>query len=98
VDGVWAKFHEELGEFEQALAAETPERQQAELGDLLFAVMQLARWYNLDPSAALQGTNQRFVQRLQKMEAVMDRPLADYSLDEFETLWQQAKAQLAKEQ
>lgn len=98
VDGVWAKFHEELGEFEQALAEETPERQQAELGDLLFAVMQLARWYNLDPSAALQGTNQRFVQRLQKMEAVMDRPLADYSLDEFETLWQQAKAQLAKEQ
>ncbi|MEA5506678.1 nucleoside triphosphate pyrophosphohydrolase [Halotia wernerae UHCC 0503] len=98
IDGVWEKFHEELGEFQQALAEETPARQQAELGDLLFAVIQLARWYNLDPSAALQGTNQRFVQRLQKMETVSDRPLTDYSLDELETLWQQAKAQLAKEQ
>ncbi|MBW4554829.1 MAG: nucleoside triphosphate pyrophosphohydrolase [Trichormus sp. ATA11-4-KO1] len=98
IDGVWAKFHEELGEFQQALAEETPARQQAELGDLLFAIMQLARWHNLDPSAALQGTNQRFVQRLQKMEAVVDRPLSDYSLDELESLWQQAKAQIAKEQ
>ncbi len=98
IDGVWAKFHEELGEFQQAVAEETPERQQAELGDLLFAIMQLARWHDLDPSAALQGTNQRFVQRLQKMEAVVDRPLADYSLDELESLWQQAKAQIAKEQ
>ncbi|WP_427161305.1 nucleoside triphosphate pyrophosphohydrolase [Aliinostoc sp. HNIBRCY26] len=97
IDGVWAKFHEELQEFQQALAAETPERQQAELGDLLFAVIQLARWYNLDLSAALQGTNQRFVQRLQKMEAVVNRPLSDYSLDELEALWQQAKAQIAKE-
>ncbi|MBE9005538.1 nucleoside triphosphate pyrophosphohydrolase [Fortiea sp. LEGE XX443] len=97
IDGVWAKFHEELAEFQQALAEETPERQQAELGDLLFAIIQLARWHNLDPSAALQGTNQRFVQRLQKMEAVVDRPLSDYSLDELEMLWQQAKAQLAQE-
>lgn len=97
IDGVWAKFHEELQEFQQAIAEETPERQQAELGDLLFAVIQLARWYNLDPSAALQGTNQRFIQRLQKMEAVVNRPLSDFSLDELETLWQQAKAQLAQE-
>ena len=49
------KFHEELGEFQQALAEETPERQQAELGDLLFAVIQLARWHNLDPSSCFTG-------------------------------------------
>ncbi|MDZ8185898.1 MAG: nucleoside triphosphate pyrophosphohydrolase [Nostoc sp. ChiSLP02] len=97
IEGVWDKFHEELAEFQQALAQETPARQQAELGDLLFAVIQLARWHNLDPSAALQGTNQRFVQRLQKMEAVVDRPLSDYSLDELEKLWQQAKVRLAEE-
>jgi len=97
IDGVWAKVHEELAEFQTALAQETPERQEAELGDLLFAILQIARWYHLDPSAALQGTNQRFVQRLQKMEAVVDRPLSDYSLDELEMLWQQAKAQLAQE-
>jgi XTP/dITP diphosphohydrolase len=97
IDGVWAKFHEELAEFQQALAAETPEAQQAELGDLLFAAIQLARWHNLDPSAGLQGTNQRFIQRLQKMEAVVDRPLSDYTLAELEALWQQAKAQIAQE-
>ncbi|MBD2435658.1 nucleoside triphosphate pyrophosphohydrolase [Nostoc sp. FACHB-110] len=97
IDGVWAKFHEELAELQTALAEETPDRQEAELGDLLFAILQIARWYHLDPSAALQGTNQRFVQRLQKMEAVVDRPLSDYSLDELEALWQQAKAQLAQE-
>jgi XTP/dITP diphosphohydrolase len=97
IDGVWDKFHEELREFQQALAHETPERQQAELGDVLFSLLQLARWYNLDPSVALQGTNQRFIQRLQKMEAFTERPLSDYSLDELEALWQKAKAQLAKE-
>ncbi|MBD2412835.1 nucleoside triphosphate pyrophosphohydrolase [Nostoc calcicola FACHB-389] len=97
IEGVWDKFHEELAEFQQALAEETPARQQSELGDLLFAVIQLARWHNLDPSAGLQGTNQRFVQRLEKMEAAVNRPLSDYSLDELEKLWQQAKIRLAQE-
>lgn len=95
IEGVWDKFHEELGEFEQALQHESKENQQAELGDLLFTVINLARWYDLDPSEALQGTNQRFIQRLMQMEAVVDRPLSDYSLDELEQLWQQAKAKLA---
>lgn len=96
IDGVWAKFHEELAEFQQAIAQEAPEQQQAELGDLLFVMINLARWYNLDPSDALQGTNQRFIQRLEKMEAVAARPLSDYTLGELETLWQQAKAELAQ--
>ncbi|MDF5729540.1 MAG: nucleoside triphosphate pyrophosphohydrolase [Rhizonema sp. PD38] len=95
IDQVWGKFNEELTEFKQALAHETPERQQAELGDVLFSVLQLARWYKLDPSDALQGTNQRFIQRLQKIEELADRPLSDYTVDQLETLWQQAKAQLA---
>ena len=96
IDGVWAKFHEELAELQQAIAQETPEQQQAELGDLLFVMINLARWYNLDPSDALQGTNQRFIQRLEKMEAVAARPLSDYTLGELENLWQQAKAELAQ--
>lgn len=96
IDGVWAKFYEELAEFQQAIAQETPEQQQAELGDLLFILINLARWYNLDPTDALQGTNQRFIQRLSQMEAFADRPLSDYTLAELETLWQQAKAQLAQ--
>lgn len=95
IDGVWAKFNEELAEFKQAIQYETKQEQQAELGDLLFAIVQLARWYNLDPSEALQGTNDRFIQRLIYMEAAANRPLEDYTLDELEHLWQQAKAKLA---
>ncbi len=94
IDGVWQKYEEELGEFRQALAEESPERQQEELGDLLFSVLQLARWNNLDPSEALQGTNKRFIQRFQKMEAFAERPLSEYSLLELEALWQQAKKEL----
>jgi XTP/dITP diphosphohydrolase len=105
IEGVWEKFHEELGEFEQALKAETKEQQQAELGDLLFTIVNLARWYDLDPTAALQGTNQRFIQRFSQVEQALAaaaasegsaRTIADYSLEELEQLWQQAKAKLAK--
>jgi XTP/dITP diphosphohydrolase len=97
IEGVWAKFDEELAEFRQALEQESPVEQQAELGDLLFTLINVARWYKLDPSQGLQETNLRFLQRLSQMEAFADRPLEDYTLDELETLWQQAKAQLAKE-
>jgi len=95
IAGVWEKFEEELAEFKQALAQETPEEQQAELGDLLFSLLQIARWYNLDPAAGLQGTNQRFINRLQKMEIFADRPLSDYTIEELEALWQQAKKEIA---
>lgn len=94
VDGVWDKFNEELAEFKDAIASEDKAHQESELGDLLFTVINLARWYDLDPSAALQGTNHRFIQRLQLMETVADRPLEHYTLAELETLWQQAKATL----
>ncbi|MBW4647577.1 MAG: nucleoside triphosphate pyrophosphohydrolase [Kastovskya adunca ATA6-11-RM4] len=97
IEGVWEKYHEELAEFEQALKQESKAEQQAELGDLLFTLINIARWHDLDPTEGLQGTNQRFIQRLKKMEAVADRPLSDYTLAELETLWQQAKAQIAKE-
>ena len=97
VEGVWDKFNEELAEFKEALEHKDQAEQEAELGDLLFTLINIARWYDLDPSEALHGTNDRFIQRLSKMESVADRPLSDYTLDELETLWQQAKARLAKE-
>ncbi|HLO84730.1 MAG TPA: nucleoside triphosphate pyrophosphohydrolase [Nostocaceae cyanobacterium] len=96
VEEVWAKLYEELDEFKQALATETPDRQQAELGDVLFALIQVARWYEIDPSIGLQGTNERVIQRVKKMEAVVNRPFTEYSLEELDQLWQTAKAQLAK--
>ncbi|MBD2059140.1 nucleoside triphosphate pyrophosphohydrolase [Oculatella sp. FACHB-28] len=95
VDGVWQKFHEELAEFQQAIASESKANQQAELGDLLFTLINIARWHELDPAEALEGTNQRFIQRFAQVEAVCDRPLSTYTLDELETLWQRAKAKLA---
>lgn len=97
VEGVWAKFQEELAEFQAALQADDKEHQQEELGDLLFTIINIARWYQLDPAAGLQGTNHRFITRLQKMEAMCDRPLTDYSLDQLEQFWQQAKTQLRDE-
>jgi XTP/dITP diphosphohydrolase len=96
VAGVWAKFHEELAEFEQALQSETKAAQQAELGDLLFTLVNLARWYDLDPEEALNSTNQRFIDRLSWVEHMADRPLTNCTIDELEQLWQQAKARLEK--
>lgn len=97
IDGVWDKFHEELDEFRHAIEHESPERQQEELGDLLFSLSQLARWKNIDTSAALRGTNHRFIQRFMQMEEFADRPLSNYTLAELEELWQKAKANLANQ-
>lgn len=99
IQGVWDKFHEELGEFEQALREETKAQQQAELGDLLFTIVNLARWYDLDPVEALRGTNERFIQRFALLEDAIGagRSMSDYSLEEFERLWQQAKAKLKQQ-
>jgi XTP/dITP diphosphohydrolase len=94
IQGVWKKFEEELAEFEEAIDLGEREHQQAELGDLLFTLINIARWYGLDPSVALQGTNQRFIQRLAMMESVAELPLEDYNINELEALWQQAKAKL----
>ncbi|WP_024546467.1 nucleoside triphosphate pyrophosphohydrolase [Picosynechococcus sp. NKBG15041c] len=91
---VWDKFTEELTEFKEALGSDNKAHQEAELGDLLFTVVNLARWYDLDPSAALYGTNQRMVQRITLMENFAEKSLSDYSLSELETLWQQAKSHL----
>lgn len=92
--GVWEKFNEELAEFTNALKTEDQNHQEEELGDLLFTVVNIARWYDLDPSSALQGTNERFIQRISQMEKFAERPLSDYSLDELEQLWQRAKVHL----
>ena len=96
MDGVWEKVQEELDELRSAIDHESIENQQSELGDVLFSLVQVARWKNLDPAEGLQGTNQRFVQRLHQMEAVADRPLSEYSLGELEDLWAAAKRTLGQ--
>jgi XTP/dITP diphosphohydrolase len=95
VEDVWAKFHEELGEFQEAIETDDVAHQESELGDVLFTIVNLARWYNLDPDRGLQGTMDRFSQRLALMETAIDRPLQEYSLADLENLWQEAKRKLA---
>jgi XTP/dITP diphosphohydrolase len=94
IEGVWEKFEEELAEFKEALQTEDKQHQESELGDLFFTLINLARWYKLNPSDALDGTNQRFIQRLSLMENFADKPLQDYTLGELETLWKKAKSKL----
>lgn len=94
--GVWEKFEEELGEFRHAIAQESSERQEAELGDLLFTLVNIARWQGLDPSAALQGTNRRFIQRFAQVEAAIGNTMEHRSPAELEALWQEAKARLTQ--
>jgi XTP/dITP diphosphohydrolase len=96
IEDVWAKVEEEMGEFRHALAHEDKAAQTGEFGDLLFSLIQVARWHGIDPSEALASTNGRFVARLEKMESVSDRPLSDYNLEELEGLWQQAKKKLGQ--
>lgn len=98
VEGVWEKLDEELNEFKYAVEHETKEQQKAEFGDILFVLINLARWYDLEPEDALHTTNHKFIQRLSKVEAFSDRPLSDYSLEELDRLWEQAKAQIAQQQ
>jgi ATP diphosphatase len=84
--GPRAKIDEELGE----LDAETDhERKLEELGDLLFAVVNLARHLNIEPEAALRQANRKFEQRFRAIE--QEPGFADMSLDEKEALWVEAK-------
>jgi len=94
VEGVWQKFHEELAEFRTAIAAEPKENQAAELGDLLFTLVQIARWHDLDPSEALQTMNRRFIQRFEQVEIAAGGSIEGHSIEALEDFWQQAKAQL----
>lgn len=91
IEGVWAKFEEELAEFKEALATEDKDHVSSELGDILFTIVNLARWYDIDPSEALQKTNKRFVERFSKVEYFAKGSLSEYSLEELEIFWQKAK-------
>jgi ATP diphosphatase len=85
------KIREELAEIE---AAQTQDERVAEIGDLLFSVVNLARHLDVDPEAALREAAARFEQRFRKVETLSERPLAGMNIDELEALWQRAKREL----
>lgn len=90
------KIAEEAGEIAEAQkSGAAVDRLRDEIGDLLFAVANLARHLGVDPETALRSTNAKFIRRfgaIEKALAAQNRALADASLDEMETLWQAAKA------
>jgi tetrapyrrole methylase family protein / MazG family protein len=94
VDGVIEKLHEELGELQRAQTARLPRQVEEELGDVLFAVVNLSRFLKIDPEIALQRTNRKFSSRFREMERlaqVAGRALAEVRREEMESLWDQAK-------
>lgn len=95
MEGVWAKFYEELAEFQEALLQSDFEHQQEEFGDLIFTLINVARWCQIDPSVALRRTNTKLISRVSQVEANADqsKSLEDHTLEELEELWQQAKQQ-----
>lgn len=93
-EDVWAKVKEELAEFEAEVANMDAEKATEEFGDVLFALVNAARLYKIRPDNALEKTNLKFMHRFNYIEEqakAQNRRLEDMSLDEMESLWQQAK-------
>jgi len=97
IDGVWAKVEEELGELREAVASGDRGHAQEELGDLLFTLVNVARWGSLDPEEGLAGTNRRFLDRFRRVEMALGGDLSGRSIGELETLWRAAKAAIRAE-
>lgn len=94
VTGVIAKIREELDEVEQAVASKNEKHIAEELGDLLFAVVNLARFTGGDAETSLRDANSKFTRRFRSIEealAAKGRQMQDASLDEMEALWNEAK-------
>ncbi len=98
LDGVWDKVNEELAELQDAIASGDSQHAQAELGDVLFTLVNVARWCGIEPEEGLAGTNQRFLDRFSRVEAALGGELQGRSINELERLWQAAKAQIKAEQ
>lgn len=93
-DQVLEKFHEETAELAEARAHGSQDEIEDELGDLLFTVVNMARWLKVDPEQALRRTNAKFRARFAHVEqslAAQGKTLEQSTLEEMETLWQQAK-------
>lgn len=102
IDGVVEKLEEEVEELRQALDSPPAARREGveqEVGDLLFAAVNIARFLDIDPETALRKSNRKFVERFQFMEAALRRAgkdLGNTTLDEMEELWEQAKKALRR--
>ena len=81
-------FNSEIKEFKEA---STFEEKEDEFGDILFALVNIARWNKIDPEIALSKANQKFTKRFNKLEELCNKPLDELSFEEYNELWQKAK-------
>ena len=94
IEQVFDKLREELAELDAARAGAKPEEIEDELGDLLFVVVNIARFLNVDPEQALRKTNTKFRARFAHVEAGVEasgKTLPEAGIEEMERLWQEAK-------
>ena len=93
-DQVWQKVQEELSELNAEVQNGTSERIEAEFGDVLFSMINYARFLKINPDTALERTNQKFTKRFQYLEKQakkVGKTLHEMSLDEMDTVWENAK-------
>ncbi len=93
IDDVWDKVEEELGELQMAIDdREHKKRISEEYGDVLFALINYARFLDIDPEAALQNTNKKFISRFKYIEQHAGKELEEMTLEDMDELWDKAKA------
>ena len=91
---VWGKFEEELKEFNQALDSKKEDEIEDEFGDVLFSLINYARFIKVNPETALERTNKKFIKRFQYIESQAKkakRSIEQLTLEEMEAFWQEAK-------
>ena len=81
----------EYNEFKEAVDNKDSTSMEDEMGDILFATVNLARWYKIDAEQALLKANQKFMKRFRMMEKLATKPLEEYTFEEYDNLWKQAK-------
>lgn len=92
IDQVWEKVQEEVGELHETIRdAETQERKEEEFGDVLFSLVNYARYAGIDPETALAKTNNKFKSRFEYIEANASKSLESMTLAEMDALWDEAK-------
>ena len=94
VDDVWAKFHEEIDELKSAHEAGNMENFKEEIGDVLFSVVNLARYMEIPAEDMLRATNRKFTTRFEKIEEELGakgKKLEESTLEEMNEIWERAK-------
>jgi XTP/dITP diphosphohydrolase len=91
---VWEKVEEELNEFKVEVDSNNKDGMESEFGDVLFSMINYARFLNINPENALERTNKKFIKRFQYLEEkakAINKPLSDMTLAEMDVFWGEAK-------